>query len=74
MIELDLFFDKYDFYDLNLFKVKRNFNRSYIIYLIKDLVIVLSRINVEFVGLLFVFKKSFFKNKKFIIQFKVSDF
>lgn len=67
MIELDLFFDKYDFYDLNLFKVKRNFNKSYIIYLIKDLVIVLSRINVEFVGLLFVFKKSFFKNKKFII-------
>lgn len=67
MIELDLFFDKYDFYNLNLFKVKRNFNKSYIIYLIKDLVIVLNRINVEFVGLLFVFKKSFFKNKKFII-------
>ncbi|CBH40301.1 PolC-type DNA polymerase III [Mycoplasmopsis agalactiae] len=74
MIELDSSSDKYDSYDSNPLKVKRNFNKSYTTYSIKDLATAPSRINVEFVGLLFASKKSFSKNKKLTIQFKVSDF
>ncbi|UUM25596.1 PolC-type DNA polymerase III [Mycoplasmopsis agalactiae] len=74
MIELDSSSDKYDSYDSNPLKVKRNFNKSYTTYSIKDLTTAPSRINVEFVGLLFASKKSFSKNKKLTIQFKVSDF
>ncbi|EIN14891.1 DNA polymerase III alpha subunit [Mycoplasmopsis agalactiae 14628] len=74
MIELDSASDKYDSNDANPLKVKRNFNRSYTTYSIKDLATAPSKINVEFVGLLFASKKSFSKNKKLTIQFKVSDF
>ncbi|WP_331838387.1 PolC-type DNA polymerase III [Mycoplasmopsis agalactiae] len=74
MIELDSSSDKYDSYNSNPLKVKRNFNKSYTTYSIKDLATAPNRINVEFVGLLFASKKSFSKNKKLTIQFKVSDF
>lgn len=74
MIELDQSSTSYESNSNSPLRIKRNLNKSYTRYSIKDLNDAPSRVNVEFVGILFASKKTFSKNKRLTIQFKVSDF